>query len=180
MLPYIQTLFMDIYILFSLGSLLFPGMGPKLRGQERCLEQCSKRNANHIQKTVTGKLNLRRHVLRTNSTFSSSMLIHSALKVIAYCFNKDEMVLCKNSPSSALFCPLLHPWRYWSFTRLSDEYQYKCGDVACAEAHACMHKPRQSNVLCVLHGLFWLKEYYKEENDICIYSCALYLSGHWI
>lgn len=115
-LPYIQTLFMDIYILFSLGSLLFPGMGPKLRGQEGCLEQCSKRNANHIQKTVTGKLNLRRHVLRTNSTFSSSMLIHSALKVIAYCFNKDEMVLCKNSPSSALFCPLLHPWRYWSFT----------------------------------------------------------------
>ena len=115
-LPYIQTLFMDIYILFSLGSLLFPGMGPKLRGQEGCLEQCSKRNANHIQKTVTGKLNLRRHVLRTNSTFSSSMLIHSALKVIAYCFNKDGMVLCKNSPSSALFCPLLHPWRYWSFT----------------------------------------------------------------
>jgi len=93
------------YILFSLGSLLFPGMGSKLRRQEGCLEQCSKRNDNHIQKTVTGKLNLRRHVLRTNSTFSSSMLIHSALKVIAYCFNEDGMVLCKNSPSSALFCP---------------------------------------------------------------------------
>ena len=84
-LPYIQTLFMDIYILFSLGSLLFPGMGPKLRGQEGCLEQCSKRNANHIQKTVTGKLNLRRHVLWIhNSIYCQLWACHMTFNVLRY------------------------------------------------------------------------------------------------